>query len=103
MTSTTKDLTTHTTGHVNWTRHTPVVKIFLILNYIVTNKGYLSASQTLQEIASQPITLHQNVEEVIANKDEILFDGFPCNVEGCEKKCKSELGLEVHLAWHKKH
>ena len=68
-----------------------------------TNKGYLSASQTLQEIANQPITLHQNVEEVIANKDEILIDGFPCTVEGCEKKCKSELGLKVHLAWHKKH
>ena len=68
-----------------------------------TTKGYLSASQTLQEIANQPITLYQNVEEVIAYKDEIIFDGFPCTVEGCEKKCKSELGLKVHLEWHKKH
>ena len=73
------------------------------IRYFEHGKPPVCALVDLQEIANQPITLHQNVEEVIANKDEILIDGFPCTVEGCEKKCKSELGLKVHLAWHKKH
>ena len=67
-----------------------------------TNEDYLSASQTLQEIANKPITLHKNVEEILANKDEIILEGFSCTVEDCEKKCKSEQELRVHLARDKR-
>jgi len=107
-------MTSLLTGHdqsIYWSW--PVVKprdkdrcIYLLKNNTeiqpTTSKGYISASQTLQEIANQPITLHKNVEEEIANKDEIILEGFSCAVEGCEKKCKSEQGLKVHLAWHKR-
>ena len=68
-----------------------------------THKGYLSAPQSLQAIANQPITLHQNVEEVIANNEVAIgTEGFSCTIEGCDKKCKSEQGLKVHLAWHRR-
>ena len=67
-----------------------------------TKESYISASQNVQEIANKPITLHKNVEEILANKDEIILEGFSCTVEDCEKKCKSEQGLKVHLAWRKR-
>ncbi len=59
MISTTKNMTRHLTGHDQ------LLRIFWYSkSKKATNKCHLSAFQTLQEKANQPITLHINVKEV---------------------------------------
>ena len=69
---------------------------------VTTSISYKTASQTLVTIANRPIEQHQNVDDVIKSKEEKIIEGIACTIEGCEKVCKSEQGLKVHLAWHKK-
>ena len=60
--------------------------------------SYKTSSQT---ITNSPLEL-LHFDDVIKRKDEKIIERIACTIEGCEKVCKSEQGLKVHLAWHKK-
>ena len=81
--------------------------LYLTKNESVSNKsiernpGYVEASESLKELTNSSIPRDEHVDEIL--KDNVSNEqknDLKCEL--CEKLCKGDQGLKVHMAWHRK-